>query len=206
MERIFEVNKEKRQAIIKMKQKQLGVKYIVGIALYTIFKIVALISLPLCIMLLLIQDEDLETKFLGLLVVIVFSLVIWCIGILIQLLWEKKFLYLWTDSTLDVIRAYNKTIEYGYYSKADNGLYTTMQIRYADIVRMEYIEKDFCLKIYGPRKVKEWTSHNKERLIGEENGSKESWFAFVEYFDDFEQIWNILEEKTGIKIMKISNR
>lgn len=206
MEGIFEVSKEKREAVIKKKQKQLGIKYTVGKVLYSIFKKVPLALLPVCLVLILFQDVDFEEKFLVALVAIAYTAISYYVGIVIQLIWDKKFLYLWTYNSMEVIRVYNKSFEYGYYSKANSGIYNVKQIKYKDVVRMEYIEKDFCLKVYGSCKVQRWSSYNRERLVNEEiYTDDENWFVFLEYFDKFEQICNILEERTGKKIVKISD-
>lgn len=110
------------------------------------------------------------------------------------------------DISQEVIILGSNSISHEYYLRYYGRSYWSDRIMYKDILRIEYDEKNKLLRVMGPMRTDEWEDIKKQHHYDTIIESKkyydfETWITIIEYFDGFEEIVKILEEKTGLNVV-----
>lgn len=117
--------------------------------------------------------------------------------------------FLWPTAVYrkETVRLYGKTLEHGYCSVREGSSYWTRTVRYCDIRRLEYHQREGYLQIYAPTEDREWASPDRERCysstssVSDETG--EAYLVINCYFEGFWDMVKLLEEKSGIQAVEV---
>ncbi len=124
---------------------------------------------------------------------------------------NNRYLWNWSGRKREVVFFRPKVLEWAHYDYSNNKNYQVLQMRYADIVRIEYDSEQRLLRVYGPVETKEWDSIERTRCVEvikrDSNIAADAlWFTLPDYFDDFEEMKAQLVERTGLEIMECNRK
>ena len=202
----FIVNREQRKEIIKIKREQLnrGAK-----ALYftsKLFLMLAVITLVAgTVMSILLSTDWLEIMLLVGVSAIV-AIFVWVISYVLNAILEKNHMYLWTTRLHEELHLQKSALEYGCYTKHQSNEFYTWKIKYAEIKRVEYDPKNYCVKIYAPVSYKEWTDNSRARCLDSDHfkdvNNEEVSTIIPSYFTHFEKFLKEVEQRTGKEVLE----
>lgn len=206
MTKEFYVDKKKRKSLIKQKRKEFGFKVFWYMALsrilYILISLFFLISTIFCINL---AIEEGDFLVMGVLVLpFGISAFAYLIPYAIQHFGDYKWMWKWVGRRCEYVKLQSNSILWSHYNMKHKEYYD-YQMKYKDIERLLYDNKDQILYAYGPASHKVWEDETRERLC--DSFEKDSdhiegttWFTIANYFNNFEELKTQLSELTGKEI------
>lgn len=228
---IFTVDKRKQKSERKYISRQIGAKLLVpkiilNIVLFALC-VIFFGGITASAAIIFITDET-DKLLLIMLAVMFFMLVTFVPGsILIRIRSNilRKYMYTWQgkkaeeiifdDDTVtyrfasvywrDYMQPYSENDSVANYSRHDSiqNYRLCERMRYRQILRMEYDEKQHLLRLYGPVEKRSYSDNYKTCTgkIGADPAKKDSeWLEIPEYFNGFEEIKSRLAYNTGLQI------
>lgn len=134
--------------------------------------------------------------------------VIWLIILFFRTHMEKKYLRPWVSYSEEHLWLHRKSMEWGHCNRFDGKYYWMLQMKYEDIHKIEYDEKQHLIRVYGPYSGKKWDSVRQMRCLDSfdayTDAKPDEHFIFCEYYENFSQLVKDLEEVTGLQAVKCS--
>lgn len=214
---VYNVNKVEKKLIAKDIKDKMGAKLGIPMFIYKVlFFLIVVLAVGEVIFLYISSLEETEDRWIILLVTIavvscsVLFLSIIPLGIRSHVL--RKYMMPWVGMKDEEILLDDNRIVYkfmnifwqGYQEK----FWWTFEIKYNQIVRIEYDEFQQMLRVYGPESSKKWSDRGLRTCISSVKADPEQevidCLEIPAYFDRFEELKSKLEEKTGQKVINNS--
>jgi len=213
------VDREKRNALIKEMRKKQGI--FVGF-LHTIWRI----SIGICVFIFLgctafginrfiINYAEgyyfeawvyaLGFMLIGSIAMLVFSF----IPLFINFFINTKFLRPWTKYTNEYLELHSQSMEWGrtvltFWSSN----YWIAQMKYSDILKIEFDKEQKLLRIYGSRTEKIYEDEEKGKRLDtfktQEKHGEKVWMTICSYYKDFDKLVEELEKLSGKKVIEFN--
>ena len=210
---LYEVDKKKRNAVIKDIKKKRSDKVAVSYLVWNIGIVVCLIiifipsviGIAMSVNFFMTGDSaSAYTSWIFILLGLIAAAVVYIIPAAFRSIAIRKYLMAWIPKIKERVLMTDKAIEHGFYNKFYGEHYYTFKIQYHDVVRIEFDEMQNLLRVYGPKEERWWTDIDKNYCVDKTTPNYQdkegTWLEIPTYFDDFDGLKRELEERTGKQI------
>jgi len=207
------VNKKTKKQLISIIRKNIGAKVLIPRYIYSFMFVViflgAIILTLLACPLLLQEENGIYWCFMWGGIIFCFAWIVALPPICIRAHILRKYMMPWIGKKDEKVELGDEELTHKYINIFWQGYRETFwwsaQIKYKDIVRIEYDEKQHLLRIYGPYEHKKYNDDQFELYISRvkinSEDKEECWIELPDYFENFDEIKVQLEERTGLTVI-----
>ena len=211
---VYSVNTTEKKLVTKNIKDKMGAKLGIPMFIYKVlFFLIAVLAVGEVIFLYINSLEETEDRWIILLVTIavvscsVLFLSIIPLGIRSHVL--RKYMMPWVGLKDEQIIIDDNKITHKFinvfWQENRETFWWTFEIKYNQIVRIEYDEFQQMLRVYGPKGSKKWADSEQRNCISKVGANPEwkdsTWLTIPKYFENFDEIKTQLEERTGLSII-----